>query len=40
MAGGYYSTREGWQAIGYVGNVALGAFAGPPREVRERLGLA
>ncbi|MEA3208102.1 MAG: hypothetical protein QOE70_1159 [Chthoniobacter sp.] len=39
-AGGYYSTREGWQAIGYVGNVPMAEFPGPPPEVLKHLGLA
>ena len=38
-AGAYYATPAGWQAIGYVGNVALGSFDGPPPEVLERLGV-
>lgn len=37
--GAYYSTPEGWTAIGYVGNVPSGIFAGPPREVLDQLGL-
>jgi hypothetical protein len=37
--GAYYSTPEGWKAIGYEGNVALTSFAGPPPEVLEKLGL-
>jgi hypothetical protein len=40
VAGGYYSTPEGWKAIGYVGNVALAEFPGPPPEVLKHLGLA
>ena len=32
-AGAYYATPPGWDAIGYVGNVALPAFEGPPPEV-------
>lgn len=39
-AGGYYSTPEGMKDIGYVGNVALEKFEGPPPEVLRRLGLA
>ncbi|HEY5553263.1 MAG TPA: gluconate 2-dehydrogenase subunit 3 family protein [Opitutaceae bacterium] len=39
-AGGFYTTPEGMRDIGYTGNVALGAFLGPPPEVLERLGLA
>jgi hypothetical protein len=39
-AGGYYSTLEGWKAIGYVGNVPMAEFPGPPLEVLKHLGLA
>ena len=39
VAGGYYSTPEGWKAIGYVGNVAMVEFPGPPPEVMKHLGL-
>jgi len=39
-AGGYYSTPEGWKAIGYVGNVPMVEFPGPPPEVLKHLGLA
>jgi hypothetical protein len=38
-AGGYYTTPEGMKDIGYVGNVALAAFAGPPPEALRILGL-
>jgi hypothetical protein len=38
-AGAYYGTPEGWRAIGYVGNVPLQSFDGPPAEVLERLGV-
>jgi hypothetical protein len=38
-AGAYYATPQGWKAIGYVGNVPLEKFEGPPPEVLERLGL-
>ncbi len=38
-ASAYYATPQGWKAIGYVGNVALEKFEGPPPEVLERLGL-
>ena len=38
-AGAYYATPAGWKAIGYVGNVPLEKFEGPPPEVLERLGL-
>jgi hypothetical protein len=40
VAGGYYTTPEGWKAIGYVGNVPQVEFAGPPPEVLKHLGLA
>lgn len=36
-AGAYYSTPPGWEAIGYVGNVALPSFDGPPPEVLQKL---
>ena len=32
-AGGYYSTQEGWKAIGFVGNLPSATFDGPPPEV-------
>lgn len=38
-AGAYYATPPGWDAIGYVGNVALPSFPGPPQEVLDKLGL-
>lgn len=38
-AGAYYATPAGWQAIGYVGNVTLGSFDGPPPEVLKQLGV-
>ena len=38
-AGAYFSTPPGWKAIGYVGNVPLTAFPGPPPEVLAKLGL-
>ncbi len=38
--GGYYSTPEGWKAIGYVGNMPMTEFPGPPPEVLKHLGLA
>lgn len=37
--GAYYSTPEGWKAIGYEGNVALQSFDGPPKEILDKLGL-
>ena len=33
VCGGYYTTREGLAAIGYVGNVALTSFPGPAADV-------
>jgi hypothetical protein len=39
VAGGYYSTPEGWKAIGYVGNVPLAEYPAPPPEVLKHLGL-
>jgi hypothetical protein len=33
VAGGFYSTPEGWKDIGYIGNVAMPVFPGPPPEV-------
>jgi hypothetical protein len=39
VAGGYYATRKGWQDLGYVGNIPLAKFDGPPKAVREKLGL-
>ena len=38
-AGGYYSTPQGWKAIGYIGNVALTEYPAPPPEVLKHLGL-
>jgi hypothetical protein len=38
-ASAYYGTEAGWKAIGYVGNVPLATFDGPPKEVLERLGV-
>ncbi|MEO8620698.1 MAG: gluconate 2-dehydrogenase subunit 3 family protein [bacterium] len=38
-AGGFYTTPAGMKDIGYVGNVALPAFNGPPKEVKEKLGI-
>ena len=39
-AGGYYTSPAGWKDIGYVGNVALDRFDGPPPEVLKHVGLA
>lgn len=36
-ASAYYATPEGWNAIGYLGNVPLAQFDGPPQEVLDRL---
>jgi hypothetical protein len=38
-AAAYYATPAGWDAIGYVGNVALASFDGPPPEVLQKLGV-
>jgi len=38
-AGGFYTTPVGWKDIGYVGNVALTHFDGPPPEVLKHVGL-
>lgn len=37
--GAYYTTTEGWKAIGYVGNMATVNFDGPPQEVLDRVGV-
>jgi len=39
-AGGFFTTPEGARDVGYVGNVPLASFDGPPLEVLQRLGLA
>ncbi|MCC6316531.1 MAG: gluconate 2-dehydrogenase subunit 3 family protein [Gemmatimonadaceae bacterium] len=39
-AEGFYTTDEGMKDIGYVGNVALPRFDGPPPAVLKHLGLA
>jgi hypothetical protein len=38
-AAGFYTTKPGWDEIGYVGNVPLQQFDGPPPEVLKHLGL-
>ena len=38
-ASAYYGTEAGWKAIGYVGNVPLAKFDGPPPEVLAKLGI-
>lgn len=40
VAGGFYSTPEGWKDIGYVGNLPMVEFPGPPPEVLKHIGLA
>ena len=39
-AGGFYTTPVGMKDIGYVGNIPLASFDGPPPEVLKKLGLA
>ena len=39
-AGGFFTTPVGMKDLGYVGNVALTSYDGPPPEVRKKLGLA
>ena len=39
-AGGFYTTPQGRKDLGYVGNVALPRFEGPPPEVLRKVGLA
>lgn len=38
-ASAYYGTDAGWKAIGYVGNITLPTFEGPPPEVLQLLGV-
>lgn len=38
-AGGFYTTPVGFRDIGYVGNVPLLKFEGPPQDVLRKLGL-
>jgi len=40
VAGGYYTTPEGWKALGYTGNAPLAEFPGPPPEALRHAGLA
>jgi hypothetical protein len=35
LIGGYYTSDIGFKAIGYIGNIPLNSFEGPPEEVRE-----
>jgi hypothetical protein len=37
--GGFYTTPQGMHDLGYVGNVALARFDGPPPEVLRKVGL-
>ncbi|HPF47748.1 MAG TPA: gluconate 2-dehydrogenase subunit 3 family protein [Emcibacteraceae bacterium] len=39
FVGGYYTTDEGMADIGYVGNVPLERFDGPPEEIRKLIGV-
>jgi hypothetical protein len=39
-AGGFYTTPVGWKDLGYVGNVSLEKFDGPPAEALKKAGLA
>jgi hypothetical protein len=39
VAGGFYTTPEGWKDLGYIGNVPMAEFPGPPPEVLQHLGL-
>jgi len=39
-AGGFYTTPEGMKDVGYVGNVPLEKFEGPPADLIKKLGLA
>jgi len=39
-AGAFYSTPEGTKDLGFVGNIALSRFEGPPPEVLKQAGLA
>ncbi|MGB0578962.1 MAG: gluconate 2-dehydrogenase subunit 3 family protein [Limisphaerales bacterium] len=39
VAGGYYTTPAGMKDIGYLGNVPMNEWNGPPPEVLEKLGL-
>lgn len=38
-AGGFFTTPQGMKDIGYVGNMPLAEFKGPPPEVLKKLGL-
>jgi hypothetical protein len=38
--GGFYTTPEGMKDVGYIGNVPLDKFEGPPADLIKKLGLA
>jgi hypothetical protein len=38
-AGGFYTTPDGAKDLGYIGNIPLPEFPGPPPEVLKHLGL-
>ena len=38
-SGGFYTTPEGMKDLGYIGNVPLASFDGPPPELIKKLGL-
>ena len=38
-ASAYYGTDAGWKALGYVGNISLPSFDGPPPEVLAMVGV-
>ena len=38
-SGGYYATEAGWKAIGFVGNLTMPTFDGPPPEVLAQVGV-
>ncbi len=38
-AGGYYASRRGLKEIGFVGNIPLVRFDGPPAKIRAQLGV-
>ena len=38
-SGGFYSLPEGTKDIGYIGNMPLNSFDGPPPEILQKLGL-
>jgi hypothetical protein len=39
VAGGYYTTPEGWKALGYTGNAPMAEFPGPSNEALRHAGL-